>query len=267
MSPDVIVASPAVPDVAQPSASFVEALSEGDSGNDEQFSYNSLELPLPNQRLRTVVSGPDLDRFLYIGHAWATVCTKYLSSDQPALIMDIGCGVGKMARFLALNPAINYVGFDIYLPAIKWCKREFSRLYGKRFRFEHFDGHSAMYNPKGTLAAADYHFPADDACIDLAIGASIFTHLYEEDMTHYFAETARVLRTGACAVLSIHTPDELQAFFPESPDTGGKKIIGNEQVMLIDRDYFVDLARDYGLKLRELPGKLCGQELVVLQKV
>ncbi|MEZ5503722.1 MAG: class I SAM-dependent methyltransferase [Halioglobus sp.] len=254
-------------EVAQPSAWFLDALTDADCGNDEEFAYNALELPLPNTRLRTVVSGPDLGRFLYIGHAWASVCTHYLPPAQPVLVMDIGCGVGKMARFFALDPAVHYVGFDIYRPAITWCRREFSRLYGERFRFEHFDGRSAMYNPGGSLSVADYRFPAADGSVDLALGASLFTHLYENDMRHYLAETARVLKTGGLALLSIHTLDELPEFFPDAPAAGDRKIVGNEQVILVDRDYFVALAGESGLTLHALPGRLCGQELVVVQKI
>ncbi|WP_409524934.1 class I SAM-dependent methyltransferase [Nitrincola sp. MINF-07-Sa-05] len=181
-------------------------------------------------------------------------------------VLDIGCGVGKMARFLAINPALRYIGFDIYLPAIKWCQREFARVYGDRFRFEHFDGHSSMYNPGGTVKVQDYRFPVGDDSIDLAIGASIFTHLYEEDMRHYFVETVRVLRAGGVAVFSIHTLDEVGAFFPDSQGVGERNIFGNEQVMLIDKAYFISIGKEHGLRLLDAPGRLCGQELIVFQK-
>lgn len=53
---------------------------------------------------------------------------------------------------------------------------------------------------------------SNDYCLrarhsDLIIAASIFTHLYEDDMRHYFKETA----------FSIHTPDEASYFFPALP--------------------------------------------------
>jgi len=260
-------AGQAVPEVAQPAHWLaVAATDEQEDDNDQGFSYNPVELPLPNEKLRAAVSGPDLSHFLYIGHAWATICANYLPPQRQVLVLDVGCGVGKMARSLALNPSVHYVGFDIYLPAIMWSRREFSRLYGERFRFEHFDGQSAMYNPNGVVPIETYLFPVEDSSVDLALGASIFTHLYEKDMKHYFAETARVLKPGGIALYSIHTLDELQTFFPQSSDPGDKKIIGNEQVMLIDRDYFIELARDYGLRLHELPGRLCGQEVVAFQK-
>ena len=254
---------PPIPAVAQPADWLNRGVTEY---NDDIFTYNPLELPLPNQLLRAAVSGPDLDRFMYIGSAWSAVCVRYQPTKSEPTVLDIGCGVGKMARFLAINPELRYVGFDIYLPAIRWCQREFSRVYGDRFRFEHFDGHSSMYNPGGTVQVQDYRFPVDDDSIDLAIGASIFTHLYEEDMRHYFVETARVLRDGGVAVFSIHTLDEAGAFFSDSQGAGDRKILGNEQVMLIDKAYFISIGEEHGLRLLDSPGRLCGQELIVFQK-
>jgi SAM-dependent methyltransferase len=257
----------AVPAVAAPAYWHAQATATGIDGNDDEFRYNPVELPLPNALLRAAVSGPDLGRFMYIGAAWAEACFRYLPLDRRTTILDIGCGVGKTARFLAYNPQVSYVGFDIYLPAISWCRREFGRLYGERFRFEHFDGQSSMYNPNGSVAVADYRFPADDSSVDLALGASIFTHLYEKDMLHYLAQTSRVLKPGGVALFSIHTPDEIKDFFPDAGVPVATNIVGNEQVMLVDREYFVALGERCGLTLHDLPGRLCGQELVVFQRL
>lgn len=253
-----------VPDVAQPAAWLA---GEAGTGIESKFGQpNSIELPLPDERLRSTVIGPELDRFLYIGSTWAAVCLQYLPAREDVTVLDIGCGVGKMARFLALNPALHYVGFDIYLPAIEWCRREFSRVYPGRFRFEHFEGRSAMYNPGGKLEASEYRFPVDESTVDLALGASIFIHLYERDMRHYFDETARVLKPGGVALFSINTVDEAPAFFPDAVVSPGNRILGNEQVMLVDKDYFADMGRAHGLDVLHAPGRLCGQELIVFRK-
>src|SRR5512134_680103 len=65
-----------VPDVAQPAAWLA---AEAGTGIESKFGPpNSIELPLPDERLRSTVSGPELDRFLYIGSTWAAVCSQYL---------------------------------------------------------------------------------------------------------------------------------------------------------------------------------------------
>src|SRR5690606_38606473 len=119
-----------------------------------------------SMNLRGTVSGPELDRFLYIGSAWATLCSYYYPSSPTIEILDIGCGVGKMARFFAMTPHVKYVGFDIFLPAIEWCQFHFGSLYGDRFKFFHFDGHSNRYNPRGTINTSDFHFPWAENSMD-----------------------------------------------------------------------------------------------------
>ncbi|APX11233.1 hypothetical protein [Tateyamaria omphalii] len=48
-------------------------------------------------------------------------------------VLDVGWRVGKTARFLTLDPRINYIGFDIFKPAIDWANDAFSPVVGKRF--------------------------------------------------------------------------------------------------------------------------------------
>ncbi len=233
---------------------------------DAQFSYNPQELPLPSTALRGTVSGPELDRFLYIGSAWATLCSHYYPQTPTIRILDIGCGVGKMARFFALLPQIDYIGFDIFKPAIDWCQFHFERLYGNRLQFFHFDGHSSMYNPSGKILTQDYSFPCEPSTVDVAVGASILTHLYEEDIRHYLEQTAICLRKGGKAIFSTHTPDEFEQFFPGRDADYSQKIIGNEQVMMIDSDYLASMAATFDLILVDRPGRLCGQEISVFEK-
>jgi SAM-dependent methyltransferase len=241
-------------------------LAEFPSENDGIFSYNRYEIPIPNPVLRSTVSEADLGKFLYIGAAWAAVCQKYLPNDRRAFVLDMGCGVGKTARFLALNPLIDYCGFDIFMPSIVWCKREFPKITGDRFRFEHFDGISAMYNPKGTIPSAEYVFPVADDSVDLAFAASLFTHLYEEDARHYFQETFRVLKKGGVALFSIHSFEDVPLFFPDARMDSSMHTMGNENVMLVSKESFADLGGSSGLKIKEAIGRVCGQETIVFEK-
>lgn len=91
-------------------------------------------IPIPNAILREASSIAQLDAFFAIGEAWAQLVSYFLSPG-PVNLLDIGCGCGKQTRFFYLNPNINYIGIDIYLPAIEWCRRAFYQLGGKRFCF------------------------------------------------------------------------------------------------------------------------------------
>ncbi len=113
-------------------------------------------------------------------------------------VLDIGCGIGRMARVLVSvlrPPTGSYDGFDVSRTGIEWC-REHYRDTPVPFRFEHVDVHHPEYNPSGRGDAQQLRFPYDDASFDLAIATSVFTHLLDGAVTHYLEQTARVLAPG-----------------------------------------------------------------------
>jgi SAM-dependent methyltransferase len=112
-------------------------------------------------------------------------------------VLDIGCGIGRMARVLApeLQPPGSYDGFDIVAEGIAWCRRHYRATLAP-FRFEHADLSNAQYNPAGRGSAASYRFPYPDGSFDFAIATSVFTHLLTDAAENYIAQAARVLRPG-----------------------------------------------------------------------
>lgn len=110
-------------------------------------------------------------------------------------VLDIGCGIGRIARVLApeLHPPGSYDGFDVAADAIAWCEQHY-RDTAAPFRFLHADIHNDIYNPAGSILAGEYRFPFADCSFDLVIATSVFTHVLAAD--HYLAEAARVLAPG-----------------------------------------------------------------------
>jgi SAM-dependent methyltransferase len=109
-------------------------------------------------------------------------------------VLDIGCGIGRMARVLVpvLRPPGSYDGFDIAAPGIRWCQEHY-RDTPAPFRFEHADVHNSVYNAAGRDTPETYRFPYADDAFDVAIATSVFTHLLPEAADHYLAQAARVL--------------------------------------------------------------------------
>jgi SAM-dependent methyltransferase len=108
-------------------------------------------------------------------------------------ILDVGCGIGRMARPLAgYLTTGRYAGFDVNEMAIRWCRER----YPASFRFDVADLHNARYHPSGRQAAREYRFPYDDAGFDVVLMASVVTHLLEPEADRYLAEARRVLRPG-----------------------------------------------------------------------
>ena len=112
-------------------------------------------------------------------------------------VLEIGCGIGRMARVLAgvLRPPGSYDGFDIVASGIAWCQEHY-RGTAAPFRFVHADLRNTAYNPAGALPAEAYRFPYGDGAFDLVIATSLFTHLLPAAAEHYLAEAARVLAPG-----------------------------------------------------------------------
>jgi len=84
--------------------------------DEPQWPSQPCALPLPNIKLREASSVAGIDAFLVIGEAWAQMVSHFLPPEP--LLLDIGCGCGKLARFLYPNPNLRYVGVDLFLPGI-----------------------------------------------------------------------------------------------------------------------------------------------------
>lgn len=222
--------------------------------NEEAWRGDPYALPIPNPTMREASSISDLGCFYAIGEAWAHVVCHFLPPNPN--VLDIGCSCGKLARFLYMNPNLRYIGVDIFWPSIQWCRRNFTFLAGDRFRFEHFDGISEIYNPGGMIRISEYRLPTDDQTIDMTVCASLFTHLLEPDCKHYLQEIHRVSKKGGQALISIHN----------EPPTG-KRFSGNEARIDIEEAYFVELARQAGLQCKKVIGDIYGQQLILFERV
>lgn len=210
-------------------------------------------LPVPNIALRAnSAGGGDLGLWFGIGDAWAHLVNQFL---PPApSVLDLGCGCGKLTRFLALVPGARYVGVDIFRPHILWCQRAFASL-ADRFSFHHFDGYSEIYNPGGTVQTVDYELPAASGSIDLVAAHSLFTHLHDPEARHYLAEIARVLKPGGRAVISLHVEPPEGQLYVESHDRSD-----------VDLGHFLGMAAQVGLGLHENIGVVYGQTVIVLSR-
>ena len=161
---------------------------------------------VPPRRLRGTVGDSD---FVATGEALAALLTAEAGLAPGERVLDVGCGVGRVARALAarLGPEGSYEGFDVSAPAVAWCARRYARR-RPAFRFTHLDARNARYNPAGATAGRDVRFPYPDAEFDVAVAASVFTHLLSDEVDRYLAETARVLRPGGRLLATFFLLDD-----------------------------------------------------------
>ena len=155
--------------------------------------------PLPPQDLRESVGDGD---FVTAGEEFVSHLIDRAGLLGHHRLLDIGCGAGRMARPLtSYLQTGGYDGFDVDPKAVKWCQATITPRH-PNFRFLLADVRSDWYNPSGALAGAEYAFPFPDDCFDVALAASVFTHLPPGDARRYLSESARVLKPGGRLLLT-----------------------------------------------------------------
>jgi SAM-dependent methyltransferase len=162
-----------------------------------------------------------------IAARWVRVAQDVGGLAPDCRVLDIGCGPGRIAAPLTRHlEGGSYEGFDIVPRSIRWCERKISSRH-PRFRFQLADIRNPQYNPTGSQEARAYTFPYSNGEFDLALAASVFTHMRPGEIDRYLSETARVLKPGGRLLAS---------FFLLNEDTqqrqqfSGGRTLGEEQV-------------------------------------
>lgn len=111
-------------------------------------------------------------------------------------VLDIGCGIGRIARPLAgyLNKEGAYFGFDIVPLGIAWCCRHYTSF--PNFSFQYIPLKNDLYNLTTNADPSVFTFPFDSNFFDLVILISVFTHMQEAEIKRYISEISRVLKPG-----------------------------------------------------------------------
>jgi SAM-dependent methyltransferase len=159
--------------------------------------------------------------YLQIGRYLAGLLEAHAGFDGGQAVLDIGCGTGRAAAGLAPGLAAaggRYLGFDVSASAIGYCRRRFAGQ--PQLSFAHLDVRHEDYNPRGTQAELSARFPAPDSQFDIALAASVFTHLTLPAVRRYLEEAARTLRPGgrfAFTAFALEPGREASLQFPFRP--------------------------------------------------
>ncbi len=141
---------------------------------------------VPPRRLQFVGMGD----FAQTGDAFLHHLRALAGLQATDRVLDVGCGIGRMARPLArFLDGGSYDGFDVNPVGVAWCQAR----YPEPFRFVVADLYNARYHPTGRAKASEYRFPYADESFDVVLATSVFTHLLEGEADHYLAEVRRVL--------------------------------------------------------------------------
>ncbi|WP_312367820.1 class I SAM-dependent methyltransferase [Ensifer sp.] len=128
-------------------------------------------------------------------------------------VLDIGCGIGRMA--VPLTQYLDgehgrYDGVDPVEGGIRWCKSAVAPHY-PNFSFQHLDIAHDLYNPKGAIKGRALKLPFADGQFDFIIMTSVVTHLPADEVMAYLREIVRVLRVGGRLFMSAFIVDDIAA--------------------------------------------------------
>lgn len=149
----------------------------------------------------------NLEEWFRWAEEWAMTLRVYGGLALDSRVLEIGCGLGRVAfplRYALLRG--RYLGFDVVPWKIEFLERTFHAAY-PNFEFVLADVRNSHYNPGGRFRADEYRFPAEDGVWDVVFAASVFTHMAPENAAHYFREAARVLAPGGRCVFSFFLLD------------------------------------------------------------
>ena len=159
---------------------------------------NGKEL-VPPRRLNFVGHGD----FIAIGDEFFRYFVELGGFAPGGKILEIGCGVGRMARPLTKYLTTGtYDGIDIVPKGISWCRKNISARF-PNFKFHLADIHNLAYNPGGRLQALQYKFPFPKNTFDSVALTSVFSHMLTAEMEHYLRETARCLQPNGTALITF----------------------------------------------------------------
>jgi ubiquinone/menaquinone biosynthesis C-methylase UbiE len=144
-----------------------------------------------------------------VGLEFRDLFVRYGGLKPDGRVLDVGCGIGRMAAPLTGYLAANgeYQGFDIVKKGVVWSQKHITSRY-PNFHFLHSDVKNKFYNPGGVHEASSYRFPYPDENFDFVFLTSVFTHMFPADLEHYLQEIARVLKKGGTSFITMFLLNE-----------------------------------------------------------
>lgn len=182
---------------------------------------------------------------------------RHYGPAEGGYVIDVGCGSGRLAKPLSVDPRLRYLGIDLVPQLIEHARRITNR---PDWRFEVID-HIAIPEAEGRA--------------DLVCFFSVLTHLRHEQGYWYLEEAKRVLKPGGRIVFSFLEFAEPAHWGHFEAALRGAKAGGRGPMDVFhDRNCFPVWAQHLGLEFEEIrsggdvvvPEGNLGQALCVLRK-
>lgn len=144
--------------------------------------YKSLR-PTRDQRTAAfdMVGGGDYEK---IGLIEKLILDKYAEVPPSGTLVDVGCGPGRLARYLTDRQDIRYIGTDVVEDLLTVARVECNR---PDWEFKTVTG---------------FEIPVDTKFADVVSIFSVFTNIYPEQSFLLMREASRILKPGGTLVVS-----------------------------------------------------------------
>ena len=146
--------------------------------------------------------------------------------------IDVGCGTGRLAKFLSADHNGKYSGFDIVKEAVEYARQIIKR---PDWRFDEINNIS---------------IPEKDNSAEMVCFFSVFTHLLHEQSYWYLEEAVRVLKPAGKIVFSFlefRNPHHWPVFMATLQNTKG---LADEPInVFIAREEIEVWANHLGVKI------------------
>lgn len=230
----------------------------------------------PPEDLHICFGGGD---FRKIGSKMITFCKEKLNFAPDEKILDIGCGIGRLAFPLLeyLDESGMYEGFDTFPVGVKWCSENITPEF-PNFRFQLVDIFNTTYNPYAKTKASEFIFPYEDNTFDLVVLNSVFTHMMPDDIINYLSEIDRVLNDTGRVFVTYFLINKESSELTKS----GKSVYDFQKFGIFytadpkepmdavgyDEHFMFNLFEKYNLKIKEVMyGNWCGRSTVHHQDI
>ena len=235
----------------------------------DYYLYHSCVLPPRELRGRLGVSFLADGFYLESGIAEARRLAARLAYSKSSLVVDIGCGLGRLATGMLWEFGdVQYFGIDSNPTFAEWCHEHIERNHPS-FRFIHLDVVSELYNPTGKIDGDRIRLPLGDATADIVYLWGLFTNMGPEHVRIYVSEMSRIAREGSRIFLTAFVEENVPevSFIPKGYVQ--YECVKPLQCVRYSKDFLFSIFSRYGLVVEEFRhhgGAFPSQSEVYLRK-